>query len=167
MSRRLSSSLLVATGRGAALASEQYATQWHGLFPNYLISAFLFALVFSTVPFAIIQLLVLHGLLGASLESYLSDLNPLFYPIAPFLLFYLASRSRIDLGVSYVGVAVSIFVGAFAGAMPLYFLDGYLGAFPPNILETLVYVLGNALDEGFLLVFAGFAAVLLSYYRRM
>jgi len=112
------------------LDSEHYATPWHGLFPVYLVSALLVTLVGAMLPNAVYALIVLDvPALSASAQSSIPVVDFLVYPTAPFLLFYLATRFRVNLGRDYLGVAVSIFIGAAVGIAPWVLLLSYLGEF--------------------------------------
>jgi hypothetical protein len=151
------------------LDSEHYATPWHGLFPVYLVSALLVTLVGAMLPNAVYALIVLDvPALSASAQSSIPVVDFLVYPTAPFLLFYLATRFRVNLGRDYLGVAVSIFIGAAVGIAPWVLLLSYLGEFgSPATISLVTTVVGDALASGFQTAFAGFAAILLSYRRRM
>jgi hypothetical protein len=151
------------------LDSEHYATPWHGLFPVYLVSALLLTLVGSILPNAVYALIVLDApALSASAQSSIPVIDFLIYPAVPLLLFYLATRFRLNLGRDYLPVVLSIFIGAAVGTAPWVVVLSYLGEFgsPTNISMSAI-VLGDALGSGFETAFAGFAVILLSYRRRM
>ena len=112
---------------------------------------------------------MIHGVSGTSAESILSYLNPLISFVAPFVLFFLATRSRVDLSVSYAWVAISILIGAMVGGLPAYVLEISLSGQGATAygFYNLVYILSSDLDESLGITFIGFAAVLLHYYRSM
>ena len=146
-----------------------YSATWHGLFPVYLACAFLFSLVANTLGLAILNLAVINGFSVTSAESILSYLNPIINVVTPFALFFLATRSRVNLSVSYPWVAISILIGAMAGGIPAYVLDLSLSGQGATAygFYSLVNILSSDLDESLTITFIGFAAILLQYYRSM
>lgn len=147
--------------------SEHYVSSWHRLFPVYLVSGLLLVLVGSILPSAIVELAFLSNSgLVTIIENYSAGISFIIYPVAPFALFFLVTRFRVDLGRDYLPVLLSIFIGAAVGIIPSTVLMNSLGTtLSPS--QSLLIVLGNVLSSGLETAFVGFAAVLLSYRRRI
>jgi hypothetical protein len=106
------------------------------------------------------------GLADVALRSEAEGVAEIiFYPFVLFGLFYLSSRVRVNLAENYVGVAASIFLGALVwfllGSLIPAFFDG------PQVIDALSQSTASAVSVSLNETFVGFAAILLSYRRRM
>ncbi|MDA4114062.1 MAG: hypothetical protein OK474_08455 [Thaumarchaeota archaeon] len=142
---------------------ERYATTWHGLFPRFMFAGFVF-------PFGGILLQVTISALGSSLPYEAQDVASVaFFPFAIFALFYLASRIRINLGKDFAAVAASIFLGTLSFFL-LFGLPAVLGPGSPlgaSMVDPLLQSTASAVSGSIGYTFVGFAAILLSYRRRI
>src|SRR2546428_2035144 len=138
---------------------EGYPSEWQGVFPRFLLAAAAFTLLDWLLPQVLELALVRAGYNYQTVAQTVLPLAFLSFPFAFFLLFYLASRVRIDLGRTYLRVAASIFLGCLAGETPMYILQyalsGSLLGPSPGLLGIFLYVSGSAAGS---LLNAGFIA---------
>lgn len=159
---------------------ERYAQTWHGLFPRYLLASTVFVAMLDEIQLAVAEVggrfistaQVSGAPPGVPLYSTIGSLIQTAYmPFVLFALFYLASRVRVVLDRDYARVALSILLGALAAAfffdvIVTLVIEGEAGAFGGIVLSVLEQT-GNSLQVAVYVTFVGFAAVLVSYLRRL
>ena len=144
--------------------------EWQGVFPGFLLAAAAFTLLDWLLPQVLELALVRAGYNYQMVAQTVLPLAFLSFPFAFFLLFYLASRVRIDLGRTYLRVAASIFFGCLAGETPMYIQSAFSGNLlgpSPSLLGIFLYMTGSAVGSSLNAGFIAFTAVLFAYYRRM
>ncbi len=154
-------------------ADERYVTKWHGLIPRFVLASLVIVFVGELLQWAVSELFPFHSQNYSSL-SFTFDVQIAFsfafFPFAVFALFYLSSRVRIDLGNDYAAVAASIFLGTLVVALlfdlPLALSPGTAGA-GSSVLDSAIQSTAGAVEGSISYAFVGFAAILLSYRRRM
>ncbi len=148
---------------------ERYATTWHGLFPRFVLAGLVLAFVgvlFQRVISAPISVT------GQNLSdlAFRSEVSVAFFPFAAFALFYISSRIRINLGNDYAALAASIFLGALA-VLLLFGVPEALASgqseLGPSAVDEVLQSTASAISLSIAYTFVGFAAVLLSYRRRI
>ena len=149
---------------------ERYATTWHGLFPRFLAAGFALALMSFLLQRTIYALIPVgvNFTQGLPLTYEVYDIvSVAFFPFAAFALFYLSSRVRIDLGKDFGSVAASAFLGALAGFLFYGVPIAIQGNPGTGVVDVLLQSTASAVYEAIEYAFVGFAAVLLSYRRRI
>jgi hypothetical protein len=153
------------------LETDRYAEEWKGLFPRFVLAAFLLAILEFSIDYV-----PAHLIAGTSLPSQASlalydnveDIsNVILVPFGLFALFYLAARIRINLGKDYAAVALSIFLGALVAYLPLDLVASFAGGSNIPAIDTVFQYVGSSAATSLYYTFIGFSAILMSYYRRM
>ena len=153
------------------IEDERYAEEWRGLFPRFVLAGLCFAFVGILLQLVVAALVPLptYPTSGVILRFEVQDVvSVAFFPFAVFLLFYLSSRVRIDLGKDFAAVAASIFLGALA-ALLLYGVPGALAntSSGSGVADDLLQSTASAVYVSIAYSFVGFSAVLVSYRRRI
>jgi hypothetical protein len=154
-------------------ADERYATKWRGLLPRFVLASLVIAFAGELLQKAVSELFPFQYQNYSSLTFTLDVqivVSFAFLPFAVFALFYLSSRVRIDLGNDYAAVAASIFLGTLVVALlfglPEALSPGYAGA-GSSVGDSIIQLTAGAVEGSIYYAFVGFAAILLSYRRRM
>ncbi|MGA2663985.1 MAG: hypothetical protein ABSF83_03490 [Nitrososphaerales archaeon] len=148
---------------------ERYAERWHGLFPRFVLASLSFALVgvlFQIVVALLVPIPEFPGPGPLLRNTVLEAVSIAFFPFAAFVLFYLSSRVRVDLGKDFAGVAASIFLGALLVFL-VFSVPEALGNVAYDQLDNLVQSTASVVWVSIEYAFVGFVAVLVSYRRRM
>ena len=153
---------------------ERYATTWHGLFPRFFLAGLVIAFLGVLLQLTISAVLPITGRTTSSELLFRSEVRDvvfvLFSPFGVFVLFYLSSRIRINLGNDYVAIAASIFLGALVAlllfSLPEALLSGQYG-FGGSAVDGLLQSTAGAISSSISFTLTGFVAVLVSYRRRI
>jgi|GEM_PF-6950036 hypothetical protein len=152
-------------------ADERYATKWRGLLPRFVLASLVIAFAGELLQKAVSELFPFqyYSSLTFTLDVQIV-VSFAFFPFAVFALFYLSSRVRIDLGNDYASVAASIFLGTLVVALlfglPEALSPGYAGS-GSSVVDSVIQTTAGAVEGSIYYAFVGFAAILLSYRRRM
>ena len=154
------------------VADERYATKWRGLLPRFVLASLVIVFAGELLQWAVSELFPFqyqYPGLAFPLDVQIVVSFALF-PFAVFALFYLSSRVRIDLGNDYAAVAASIFLGTLVVlllfGLPEALSPGYGGA-GSSVVDSVIQTTAEAAKVSIFYAFVGFAAILLSYRRRM
>ena len=155
------------------VADERYATKWRGLLPRFVLASLVIAFAGELLQKAVSELLPFQYQNYSSLALPLDVqmvVSSAFFPFAVFALFYLSSRVRIDLGNDYATVAGSIFLGTLVVfllfGLPEALSPGFAGS-GSSAVDSVIQLTAEAVEGSIFYAFVGFAAILLSYRRRM
>jgi len=152
---------------------ERYAEMSHGLFPRFVMISFLLMFAWIMLELTLSRLVVstYTGPIGIGNPTYelyyqvLSYANNLYFPFGFFLLFYLASRIRVNLGRDYPMVALSIFVGVVLGELPAAVYNFVGNPYSSTILWDLILTVITYLGLPISMTITGFAAVYVRFSR--
>jgi hypothetical protein len=153
------------------LETERYAEEWKGLFPRFVLAAFLLAILEIAIDYVPASLMLGTNLPNQATLAFYENVEAIMtvvlVPFGLFALFYLAARVRINLGKDYGAVALSIFVGALVAYLPLELVGSLGGGSNVPSIETVFQYVGSSAAISLYYTFIGFSAILVSYYRRM
>jgi hypothetical protein len=152
-------------------AEERYVTKWRGLLPRLVLASLTITFAGELLQRAVTGLLQYQNYSSTTFSLDIQIVvSSAFFPFAVFALFYLSSRVRIDLGNDYVAVAASIFLGTLVVfllfGLPEAVSPGYAGA-GSSAVDSVIQTTAEAVEGSIFYAFVGFAAILLSYRRRM
>ena len=150
---------------------ERYATLSNGLFPRFVLVSFLLTLGLVVIEWSPLYLgppAFINGGINPAYQNFENlafSISYLYFPFAFFLLFYLASRSLVNLGRYYAALALSIFVGAAIGIIPAVFIWVTQDLYSTTFVWDLAQLALTALSLLIQVTLAGFAAVFASFNR--
>jgi len=153
------------------IEGERYVEEWHGLFPRFVLAGMVLAFVGLLLPLLVDALTPAPTPFppsGTVLRFEVQDIvSVVYFPFVAFALFYLSARIRVNLGSDFVPLAASILLGALA-VLLLFGIPGAVQGNPgAGAVDAILESTASALYESVSYTFVGFAAILLSYRRRL